>query len=207
MSSHIDYYFTCPSPFAYMGHKQFHEIAKKHGKTIEYKPFDILGVWGESGAVPPAQRPVVRQRYREIELQRVSEYRNVCVNPRPAYFPTNPRLADQAVCALVIMGKDPASFALAAGRAVWEKDLQIADETVLVDLLEECGHDSKDVLGVATSDEAGDMRLANTQSAIEHDAVGAPAYVYKSEVFWGQDRLDYLDHMIATDRRAFTSDI
>lgn len=207
MSSHIDYFFTCPSPFAYMGHAQLLKIAETHGKTINFKPFDILGVWGESGAVPPAQRPLVRQRYREIELQRVSEYRNICVNPNPAFFPTNPRLADQAVCALVIMGKDPAPFALAAGRAVWEREMQIADEAVLAELLEECGHESGEVLGVATSDEAGDMRLANTKQAIEQDAVGAPAYVYNGEVFWGQDRLDYLDHMIASGRRAFTSDI
>ena len=205
MSDHIDYYFTCPSPFAYLGFATLLEIAKRHGKTINYKPFNIMGVWAESGAEPPDNRPPVPQRYRSIELQRVGLMRNICINKAPKFFPTDPTLADHVVCALVIEGEDPAGFCNAVGKALWEQEQQIADETVISGILDDCGHNSGAILATANSDAAATARDKNTQDAIASDAVGAPAYVYNNEVFWGQDRLEYLDQMIGSDRAAFTA--
>lgn len=207
MSDAIDYYFTCPSPFAFLGHDTLMKIARDHGKQVNFKPFNLQGVWAESGAVMPAERPLVRQRYRQLELKRVSEFRNICLNHKPAHFPTNPTLADQSVCALVMMGEDPADYARSIGRALWEQEAQIADEDVLLGLLETCGHDAAAVIETAKSPEAEAMRANNTKDAIAHDAVGAPAYVYDGEVFWGQDRLEYLDHMISTGRKPFSVDM
>lgn len=203
MSDHIDYYFTCPSPFAYLGLDTLLDIAKRHNKTINYKPFNIMGVWAESGAEPPAKRPPVRQRYRSIEVQRVGLMRNICINKAPKYFPTDQAPSDHTVCALVIAGEDASSFCKAVGKAIWEQEKQIADEAVLSELLTECGHDSAKILEIANSEAASTARAQNTQEAIAADAVGAPAYVYNGEVFWGQDRLEYLEQMIASGREAF----
>jgi len=63
------------------------------------------------------------------------------------------------------------------------------------------------ILALSKTDEIAAVREANTQEAIKADAIGAPAYVYQGEVFWGQDRLEYLEQMIASDRRAFSSDV
>lgn len=207
MSDSIDYYFTCISPFAYLGHTKLMEIANTHSKTVHFKPFNIFGVWEVSGAAPPAERPAVRQRYRKIEIQRTAVIRDICMNPSPEFFPTNPALADQCICALAHSGKDPAKFSHEVGRAVWERNLQVADEDVLVSLLSECGYDGKTILALSKSDEILTLRDANTKEAIAADAIGAPAYVYKGEVFWGQDRLEYLEQMIASDRRAFNADV
>jgi 2-hydroxychromene-2-carboxylate isomerase len=207
MSDTIDYYFTAPSPFAYLGHKALNEIATKHNKKIHYRPVNIMALWSESGAVPPGQRPVVRQRYREIELQRVAHFRNTCLNVNPKFFPTDPTLADLTICALVNLDLDAGEFAHAVGRAIWEREMQLADEATLSTLLDECGHDAAQILAVANSEAAETIRKENTSMAVAADAVGAPAYVYKGEVFWGQDRLDHLDHMISTDRKAFGSNI
>ena len=207
MSTSIDYYFTCISPFAYLGHKKLMEIANTHGKTVQFKPFNIFDVWEISGATPPAERPAVRQRYRKIEIQRAAVMRDTCMNPSPEFFPTNPAPADLCICALAHLGKDPAKFSQEVGRAVWERNLQVADEKVLISLLDECGVDGEEVLALSKTDAITTLRNSNTQAAIQADAIGAPAYVYKGEVFWGQDRLEYLEQMIASDRRAFSSDV
>lgn len=207
MSNSIDYYFTCISPFAYLGHEKLMYIANAHGKTVNFKPFNIFGVWEVSGAAPPAERPAVRQRYRKIEIQRAAVMRDTCMNPSPQFFPTNPTPADLCICALVYAGKDPSKFSQEIGRAVWEQNLQVADEDVLISLLDACNFDGAAILALSKTDEIAALRETNTQEAIKADAIGAPAYVYKGEVFWGQDRLEYLEQMIASDRRAFSPDV
>lgn len=207
MSTSIDYYFTSISPFAYMGHDKMMAIADAHGKTINFKPFDIFAVWEASGSVPPAERPPLRLRYRKLELQRVAVMRDVCMNPSPAHFPTNPAPADLCITALAFAGENPAEFSKAAGRACWEQNLDVADEKTLTDMLEECGHDSAKFLELSKSDEIAELRNTNTKAAMEADAIGAPAYVYDGEVFWGQDRLEYLEQMIASGRKAFSTDV
>ena len=207
MSSTIDYYFTSVSPFAYIGHKALMNIADKHGVSVNFKPFNLMGVWENSGAVMPGERPLVRQRYRILDLQRAAEIRELNVNPKPVHFPTNPTNADLCVCAAVISGNDAASLAHEFGRAVWERNLQIADEEVLGSIITELGMDGDKILTLSKSDEATQMRAENTESAVAADAVGAPAYVYKGEVFWGQDRIEYLDQMITSGREAFLAEI
>ena len=207
MSQNIDYYFTCISPFAYLGHKKLVEIANMHDKSVNFKPFDIFGVWKISGAQPPAERAPVRQRYRKIEIQRAAIVRDTCMNPSPEFFPTNPAPADLCISALVHAGKDASQFSLAVGRGVWEQNLQVADEATLSLLLKECGHDADVIIELSKSDEVSALRDKNTQEAIAADAIGAPAYVYNGEVFWGQDRLEYLEQMIASGRQAFSSDV
>lgn len=203
MSNSIDYYLTVVSPFSYLGHRALMAVAEKHGCSVNFKPFKLMEVWGESGAVLPAQRPVVRQRYRLLELQRVALMRDTCLNLHPKHWPTDPSLADLSICAISAMGGDPASFAYAAGRAVWEQNEQIADEAVVARLLDETGHDSASIIAKANTEEVAAIRDQNTAAAIAADAIGAPAYVYNGEVFWGQDRIEYLEQMIASGRAAY----
>ena len=203
MAEPIDYYFTSLSPFSYLGHRALIEMSERTGAAINFKPVKLMELWAQSGAVPPGQRPEVRQRYRILELQRVALFRNVCLNVKPAHFPTDPSIADLSICAIVASGGDPAGFAEAVGRALWQQDEQIADEAVISRILADTGHDADTVMAAASTDEISAIRDANTASALAADAVGAPAYVYKGEVFWGQDRLEYLEQMIATGRDAY----
>lgn len=204
MASHIDYFYTSTSPFTWFGQKHFCEVAAKHGKEIRYKPVNLMEVWKVSGGVAPGQRPPMRQRYRLIELQRIGHYRGVDVIAQPDSFPANPERADCCCILLSQQGKDPGEFLYSVGEALWGQDRQIADEAVLAELLDKAGFDGKTTVQESKDPAIAEVRSANSLEAIELDVVGAPAYVYKNEVFWGQDRIDYLDHMIETDRDQFT---
>jgi len=203
MSDTIDYYYTTVSPFAYLGHKPLMKIAEKYKKQVNFKPFNLGGVWQVSGSQPLAERSATRQRYRLIELQRIAIMRDTKINIQPDFFPTDPTRADQCICALVLNKENPAKFSQEAGRAVWERNLQISDENILLQLLKECGHNADEILQLSSESRVADMRQKNTEDAVTNDAIGAPAYVYNGEVFWGQDRLEYLEQMIASGRKAF----
>lgn len=204
MPATIDYYFTSASPFTYLGHQPLRAVAEKHGASINVKPVNILGIWEISGAVMPAKRPPVRQRYRFVELQRVADYRGVPINPKPRYFPVDVMLADCSVIALAEAGHDPLSYMERLFAGVWVNEEDIADETVLTRFLEAEGADAGAILSAARNQHVADIRQRNTENAIEADVVGVPAYVLNGEPFWGQDRVEFLDHALATARRPFT---
>ena len=203
MADSIDYYFTAVSPFAWLGHNTFVKIAGKHGKKINYKPFNLGKVWEHSGSVPLGQRSPTRQRYRLVELQRIALQRGLEINIKPSNFPTNPELADRCIIAIADAGGDPGPFYFVAGQALWRDDRQVADETVLAGLLKQSGFDSGKVLAAAKDERTAEIRARNSEDAVAADAIGSPAYVYNGEVFWGQDRLELLDDMLGSGRAAF----
>ena len=207
MSATIDYYFTSASPFTYLGHQTLRAVAEKHGADVTVKPINLAGVWEISGAVMPGKRPPVRQRARLIELQRIADFRGMPINPKPKHFPTDPTLADHTVIALVEAGHDPLGYMERVFAALWADDEDIADEAVLKHHLEAEGVDAAAILSAAKGDSAAAKRTQNTKDAIAADVVGAPAYVLNGEAFWGQDRVEYLDHALASGRKPFSSDV
>ncbi len=201
----IDYYFYSASPFTYLGHKAIEAVARKHGCAIAYKPVNLFALWEISGAVPPGKRPPVRQRYRLVELQRCADFRGMPINVKPAFWPVDATLADSCVIALLQEGKDPSEYIWKLLSGVWANEENIADEAVLKGYLEACGHNAEAVLNAAKSDEIAAIRKRNTDEAIAADAVGVPAYVLSGEVFWGQDRVDHIDHALSTGRAAYSA--
>ena len=200
MARAIDYYFTCISPFSYLGHRAIVDVAAKHGAALIYRPVVLGGLWQESGAVPLPQRPLVRQQYRLVELQRCADYRGLPITPKPAHFPVDPTLADHTVIAVAETGGDPGAYLGAVFGAIWAEEKNIAEETVLADLLTANGFDAAAVLEKARSEETATVRAKNTEAAVAAGAVGVPAYVVDGEAFWGQDRVEYVDRMLATGR-------
>ncbi|MEM6381450.1 MAG: 2-hydroxychromene-2-carboxylate isomerase [Pseudomonadota bacterium] len=206
MATQIDYYFTLISPFSYLGHQALMEVVRTHGSAIAYRPFNLFDVFKTSGAVPVPERPAPRQAYRLIELQRIAHYRDLPLTLRPKHWPTNPSLANGAVAAIAREGGDPSAFMFSAFQACWVHDHDISDPATISPLLEQAGHPVDATLAAAQSDAIVAEIATNTEMAITAGAVGAPVYVLDGEPFWGQDRIDYLDHALATGRAAFSAD-
>jgi 2-hydroxychromene-2-carboxylate isomerase len=196
----IDYFFTQVSPYAYLGHRAFVELAGKHGAEIRYKPVILPKVFENSGALPLAQRPKARQDYRFLELQRWRAMRGLPLNLKPRHFPTNPALADRSVIALAAAGHDPADYGERIFRACWAEDRDIADRETLADLLRASDHDAEAILAAADGADARTAYERNTAEAVALNAIGSPTYVLNGEVFWGQDRLDLLAEALISGR-------
>ncbi len=199
MPASIDYYFAPQSPYAYLGHARFAAIAQAAGATIRVLPVDLGGkVFPVSGGLPLAKRAPQRQAYRLLELKRFSEWLDVPLVLQPKYFPVN---ADDAAKLIIAVDlKDGTQAAMkttgAVMRAVWLQERNIADEAVLVALLAEQG------LSAARLEEAHSQTVheryeVDSQLAIDAGVFGAPSYVIDGEIFWGQDRLDFVQRRLA----------
>ena len=205
MTNTIDYYYYSASPFTYLGHQAILDVAVNHGAILNFKPVNLFGIWEVSGAVPPAKRPLVRQRYRMLELQRARVARDLPLNLKPKHFPVDASLADNVGCALILQGHNPAAYIGHCCAAVWAEDKDISDKDTIANILNVAGFDSAEILPLASVDAASELKDRNTLEAIERDAVGVPAYVLNGEVFWGQDRIDQLDAALASGREPYTA--
>jgi 2-hydroxychromene-2-carboxylate isomerase len=194
----IDYYFTPISPFMYLGHDRLVAIARKHGATIAVKAINLGDVFPVSGGLPLSKRAPQRQAYRLVELRRWSAYVSMPINVQPKFFPVNGDLAAAWILAAQEQGIVQAlALTGAVGRAIWEQERDVAAESTLMDIASELGLDTVALGRRAATTEIVARYKALTQEAIDRQVFGAPTYIYRDELFWGQDRLDFLDRALA----------
>lgn len=198
MSTTIDYYFTPQSPWTYLGHTRFVQIAAAAGAAVRVLPVDFGKIFPISGGLPLGQRAPQRQAYRLVELQRFSEHLQMPLNRQPKFFPVGGDPAARLITAVNQHDGSAAALALAGAifRAVWVEERDIASAQVLAEILQAVGRDAAR-LAQSQAPEIQQLYEANTQQAIDAGVFGAPSYVVNGEIFWGQDRLDLLEKKLA----------
>lgn len=206
MPRQIDYYFTLLSPWTYLGHATFIEMAKRHGCTVAYKPTPLRMVFDETGGLPLPKRHPVRQRYRILELQRWRQKRALPLTIYPKHFPIDVSLADRTVLAITAGGGDPAGFVGDVLAGVWARDEDLSRPELISDIAARAGLDGAALLAAAESEATVKRYAATINEAIAAGVFGAPSYVLDGEVFWGQDRLALLDDALASGRAAYRDD-
>jgi 2-hydroxychromene-2-carboxylate isomerase len=198
MSATIDYFFAPNSPWTFLGHQRLAVLAQAHSAQVRVMPVDLGQVFSVSGGLPLPKRAPQRQAYRLIELRRFAQHLNVPLNPEPAHFP----VAGDPAAKLIVATDAQEGWATALrltgaiGAAVWVQERNIADEATLVQLLDECGL-PESLLALSQTDDVQARYAANTQAAMDAGVFGAPTYGVEGELFWGQDRLDFLARRLA----------
>lgn len=199
MGRTVDYYFAPQSPWAYLGHQRLADIARRTSANIRVMPMDLGGkVFPISGGLPLGQRAPQRQAYRLVELQRFSEHLGAPLHVKPKYFPVGGDDAARLIIAADMAQGADAAMAVAGAvlSACWAQERNIADEKVLTELLAEQGLPAA-LLEKSHSQAVQERYDAYTQAAIDAGVFGAPSYVIDGEIFWGQDRLDFVERALA----------
>jgi carboxymethylenebutenolidase len=194
----VDYYFAPQSPWTYLGHERFAAIARAAGAGIRVRPVDFGQVFPVTGGLPLAKRAPQRQAYRLVELRRFSEHLGLPLNLHPRFFPVASDAAARLIIAVDEHDGSDAAMALTGAlmRGVWTDERDIADPATLGDMLATCG------LAARRLDDAQAPAVqarydADSRHAIALGVFGAPSYVVDGEIFWGQDRLDFLERRLA----------
>ncbi len=200
MSHSVDYYFAPQSPWAYLGHQRFQTILQKSGASVRVMPIDLGGkVFPISGGLPLGQRAPQRQAYRLTELARFSKWLGAPLHLKPTFFPVSGDDAAKLIIAVDMAEGANAAMAISGAilSAVWSQQRNIADEKTLVELLKEQNLPAS-CLEQAYSQATQERYETYTQMAIDAGVFGAPSYVVNGEIFWGQDRLDFVERVLAT---------
>lgn len=194
MARSVEYYFSITSPWAYLGGERLVAMCSKAG--VDITPFLIANI-AENGWIPLKDKPAVRQKYvfqdlarwaRKIDAPIKLEGRAGLKDAAPAY---------KMVVAAQLAGTPVMPLVLALQKALWGYGEDIGDPMVRAAVADKAGYDGK-VLLAAEDDTAVPAAFQKTIAhATARGVFGSPTYILGEEVFWGQDRLDFLEEALA----------
>lgn len=198
MALHIDYYASLNSPWTHLGAQRIEDYAARYGATLRIYPVDFGTVFANSGGLPLPRRSPQRRAYRMMELRRWREATGIPINFEPKHFPSDETLSSSCVIGLRETAGDNIAIRLAHRvlKAVWQDELNPSDPEVLGRLIRTCDLDPKAVLALGADPQWAERRKADTQAALDRGVFGAPSYVIGDEIFWGQDRLDFVERRL-----------
>jgi len=199
MSKVVDYYMTPVSPWTYLGHDRFRAVCARNGAQIHLRVMDLGKVFPVTGGVALKDRPPQRRAYRLMELKRWRDVLGMPLTIEPKFFPVPAEAAATTLLAVLERNGTDAALDVAGDllRAVWAEERNIGDAATLAEALTGRGLDAASLLAHARSAEVAARYVQHSQEAIARGVFGSPTYVYQDELFWGQDRLDFLERALA----------
>ncbi|WP_439498934.1 2-hydroxychromene-2-carboxylate isomerase [Bosea sp. (in: a-proteobacteria)] len=191
----IEAFYGISSPWAYFGAPRLYDIAARTGARLSLRPIRIIEA---NGGIPLRTRPDPRQAYHAVELERWRRHLGMPLNLKPRFYPCRTiEPAAQAVIAVDGAGLDAQSFSFAVQRALWAEERDIADPETLREIARETLGDEAVPL-VAHPQPAAIVAVwhGNLDEAERLGIFGTPTYVVNGELFWGQDRLDFVERAV-----------
>ena len=191
MTKAVEFYFDVGSPAAYLAWTQLPRIARETGTEIEYRPFLLGGVFQATGNRSPMEVPAKGQ-YMQDDLQRFARRYGVAFAHNP-HFPINTLTLMRG--ALGLQMREPARmvpYVDAVYRAIWVEGRNMNDPATVAGVLQAAGFDAQQLLALASDPAVKDALKAVTQEAVSRGVFGAPTFFVCQDMFWGQDRLDFV---------------
>lgn len=191
----VDFWFDFSSPFAYLASTAIEGVCARTGAELRFRPFLLGGLFKAIGTpdVPLFSFPAAKRRYFERDLQRAAAERGVTLR-FPSGFPIRTVLPLRLV---LVAGQDAGRLTHALYRAAWRDDRDIAAPEVLAAICAELGLDPA-LVERAGSEAAKRALRESTDEAVALGLCGAPSFVVDGQVYWGQDRLAFVERALGT---------
>ena len=193
----IDFYFCLNSPWIYLGQKRLEGIANKAGALIRYFPVDLREMMLRLiGSDDPPERSELHRAYGKLEMRRWAARYNLPLFEKPEFYPVSQKRAACVVIAADRLGADPGPLVYALPKACWAEDRDLNDWKTLSSIAEECGLPGDVIINAAQDAAVIEEFEDNTNRALDRGVFGIPSYVFDGEIFWGQDRLEFLEYRL-----------
>ncbi len=196
MNNMLDYYFATPSPWAYLATPRIIELEKKYNLEINWKPADLMEIFSIHGVANVKDRPQPVQLNRLTELGRWSKFLNMPLTIQPKYFPVDPTLSHKVIILAQKNNIDVKNLIFSFQKAVWTDEKDISNENVILEICKTNKFESSSIITDANSEEIQNEYKNNTKDALSQNVWGSPTFVYNNELFWGQDRIEFLERAI-----------
>lgn len=199
----IDYYYSTRSNFTLLGAGRLNALAAKYKRRILHRPILLSETMKPLKAISFHKRPAILRNYAMHDALRTAEYLGIPLLREPVHHMGPVELPSGIVIAgqnAVLRGEagDVDQLSVQVLEALWLHDRDIADEAVMAELVKAAGFKNADVLiAEAMSDATQAELMRNCTEAIIRGVIGAPTYFVGEEMFYGQDRIDYMERALS----------
>lgn len=194
MKKQVFYFHSLSSPWAYLGWPTFRALMEKHDLDVVVRPTRIVQ---PNGGIPLRSRPDARQRYHEIELDRWRKRRGMPLVLRPKHYPTNNEFSARMVIGADRLGWDALALSHALLHALWSEEQDVMNADVRVAVANSLGMNGAQLLAMQDTPEMMAAWTASEDEAADRGVFGTPTWIYQDTLYWGQDRLDFLDESLS----------
>ncbi len=187
----FEFWFDFGSPAAYLASTQIAGIESATGARAVWRPMLLGGVFQATGNHSPATIPA-KGRYTFVDFDRFARRYGVPLRYNP-HFPINTLLLMRGAIGMQL--RDPGRFpdyCAAMFRALWADALDMNDPAVIGQALHRAGFDPQALLALTQEPEVKAALKAATEEAVARGVFGAPTFFAGDQMFWGQDRIDFL---------------
>lgn len=189
MNTELEFWYEFASTYSYLSVMRIEGLARSEGVSVKWRPFLLGPVFKSQGwNTSPFNIYVSKGKYMWRDIERLSAKYEIPLS-RPTEFPRNGLLAARAALVAEAEGWC-GEFSKLVFRANFAEDRDISDEAVIASILGSLGKSAADVLAQARSEETKLKLRAQTERAQELGIFGAPTFIARGEIFWGNDRLD-----------------
>lgn len=191
----FEFFFDYGSPYSYLADSRLPALAERTGAEIRYRPMLLGGVFKATGNQSPALEPCEAKRsYGALELQRWVAHLGVPFRVNP-HFPINTLLLMRTAVAAQRAGVfEP--FHRAVYPAFWAEGENLGEPDVVVREVEKAGLDARALLEAAGDPEVKAELRTTTEEAVARGAFGAPTFFVGDQMYFGNDRLDFVERAL-----------
>jgi 2-hydroxychromene-2-carboxylate isomerase len=193
MTKAVEFLFDFGSPTSYLAYKQLPKITARHGARIIWTPILLGAVFKATGNASPAMVPA-KARYMNGDLARFAARYGVVLNFN-THFPVNTLpLMRGAVAYQPTQNFD--IYVNAMFDAMWAHPRNLNDPAEIAHVLNDIGLEPDDFMGRIERSDVKEKLKANTEGAVARGVFGAPTFFVNGDMFFGQDRLDFVEEKL-----------
>ncbi|RDU96728.1 2-hydroxychromene-2-carboxylate isomerase [Trinickia dinghuensis] len=195
MTKTVEFYFDFGSPTSYLAWTQLPRIAAEHGAQLAYRPVLVGGIHKATNNSSPAAIPAKRN-WMWTDVARFARRYGVRYENNP-HFPINTLMLMRGAAGAQMHDEQLfLRYVDAVFRAMWERPCNLGDASVLRTVLEEAGLDSAFLSELAENPAVKGKLKADTEAAVARGLFGVPTMFVGDEMFFGQDRLDFIEEAL-----------
>ena len=191
----VEFYFDLGSPYSYLAYYRLLQMAEQQEIQIVYKPILLGGVFKATGNRSPIEIPV-KGVYSILDMQRWAEYYQIPMQMNP-HFPMNTLTLMRILTGVQLLHLEKFEQVLKLlFDGMFGTPQNLNEPTVLAEVLKPSGFSVEDIMSIVQSDVVKQKLITETEQAIQRGLFGAPTFFVGDEMYWGQDRLHFVEQAL-----------
>jgi 2-hydroxychromene-2-carboxylate isomerase len=192
----VDFFFDVGSPASYLAWTQLPGMCESHGAELVYRPMLLGGVYQATGNASPATIPV-KGRYVQMDYERHARRYGVPFKEN-VHVPIITLFLMRAVTGVQLRRPEQLQQLLGCVfKALWIDALNLNEPQLTADILKAGGFDPAEIERLTQDPETKAALKATTEEAVKRGVFGAPTIFVGDQMFFGQDRMDFVREALA----------